>query len=354
MGEENKFKTRQEMNRRTTLKELSVLLDLSISTVSKALKDSDEISQKTKNRVKEKAKECNYRQNKFAQVFRQGCTKSIGVIVPSIIDGFYALVITSIERYLSEKGYSMVLSVSHEFAKKEAIAIETLSAGLVDGIIISNTIETLQKKSFDSMVKNIDQGMPMVIFGRVNSQVNCDLILNDHLETAKKLTDYLISDLKIKKIALVGCQQDFINGDAKIERFLEAVKKYDLNDSAIEVHVLEDTKLHDWANSMIKNQKFESFICMDYLSNKTIDIALKELPFNSIKNIQIARLGNIVAEMNSIVEIDLNPEAIGKAAVDSILKKISSEANKEKPITKIVDANIYSINRDFVSKQYMN
>lgn len=206
MGEENKINKNKAMRRRTTLKEMATILNLSVSTVSKALANSDEISTRTKNRVKQTARDLNYRSNKLAQILKQGVTKSIGVIVPSIIDDFYALVLTGIEKYLTQEGYSMVVFISHGFENKEADAIKTLSAGIVDAIILSHTEKRLQSKTYHSMLKDLEEELPIIVFGRGGNESSGNFIFKSQEGTAKEIIKYLIHQLETKEILLIGSQ----------------------------------------------------------------------------------------------------------------------------------------------------
>ncbi len=190
------------MRRRTTLKEMATILDVSVSTVSKALANSNEISTGTINRVKQTARDLNYRSNKLAQILKQGVTKSIGVVVPSIIDDFYALVLTGIEKYLTQEGYSMVVFISHGSENKEADAIKTLSAGIVDAIILGLTKETVKKRTHYDLLKELETELPIVVFGSRGCKATDNMVLDDLEFTTQKVIEYLISQLNLKKI---GC-----------------------------------------------------------------------------------------------------------------------------------------------------
>jgi LacI family transcriptional regulator len=116
-----------------TLKELAKLLHVSVSTVSKALSDSNEIGDATKKRVLELAKELNYKPNRIAQQLKSSKTKVIGVVVPSLINPFFAEVLHGIETTIAKADYDMIVCISNESLAKEKRSLELLANGSVDG-----------------------------------------------------------------------------------------------------------------------------------------------------------------------------------------------------------------------------
>ncbi|MEE2801014.1 MAG: LacI family DNA-binding transcriptional regulator, partial [Bacteroidota bacterium] len=128
-----------------TLKDLANTLGVSVSTVSKALKDSPEISQDTIKRVKEIAKELNYRPNTLALSLKNRQTKTLGVIIPDILNPFFANTLYGIEQQANKLGYNIITCISNESFTKENDSINLLSNGSVDGFILSISQETQAK-----------------------------------------------------------------------------------------------------------------------------------------------------------------------------------------------------------------
>ena len=120
---------------RTTLSEISKVLNLSVSTISKSLSGSHEISDLTKKRVKEFAKQCHYRPNSFAIGLRNGNTKTIGVIIPNILNPFYAKVLVGVEKHLDTQGYRMITSISGESILKESKSMDMMASGVASSIV---------------------------------------------------------------------------------------------------------------------------------------------------------------------------------------------------------------------------
>ncbi|SDG71170.1 LacI family DNA-binding transcriptional regulator [Winogradskyella thalassocola] len=162
---------------RTTLSEISKALNLSISTVSKSLSDSSEISVITKKRVREFARQCNYVPNHFATSIRRGYTKTIGLIVPTILNPFYAKVLVGIENYLDKSGYKLIISISDESINKESKNLAKMGDGCVDGIIIYTTKETELLNDYSHIELFKRKGKPVIIFDRPNELDNCNTFI---------------------------------------------------------------------------------------------------------------------------------------------------------------------------------
>ena len=121
---------------------------MSISTVSKALKDSHEISVEVKEKIKAFAKSYNYKPNSLALNLRNQNTKTIGVILPEIVHHFFTKVISGIEQLANEKGYNVMICLSNESYEKEILNLEMLANGVVDGIILSISKETEERDDY--------------------------------------------------------------------------------------------------------------------------------------------------------------------------------------------------------------
>ena len=139
------------MKKNITIKELSKILEVSISTVSKALNDSYEISDSTKERIKSAAKLHNYKPNKLAVNLKSGKTNTIGVVLPSIKNFFMSRVLRGIDSVIAKSQYNIIISITNESYDKEVQSVQTLSNGLVDAIIIAVSEETQIKQDFSHL-----------------------------------------------------------------------------------------------------------------------------------------------------------------------------------------------------------
>ncbi|MEP3379606.1 MAG: LacI family DNA-binding transcriptional regulator, partial [Maribacter dokdonensis] len=180
------------MKPKITLKDIARELDVSISTVSKALKNSKEISKETKDKIKAFAKFYNYRPNNIALSLKNKRTKNIGVVIPDIVHHFFTTVFRGIEKYANAMGYNVIVCISDESYDKEVINMEMLANGSIDGFILSLSAETQKKNDFTHLKELLDQGIPIVLFDRITSEIDCDkVILNDFEAAGDSVTHFV-------------------------------------------------------------------------------------------------------------------------------------------------------------------
>ncbi|HVG13825.1 MAG TPA: LacI family DNA-binding transcriptional regulator, partial [Chitinophagaceae bacterium] len=150
------------------IKELARELKLSVSTISKALHDSYEISEETKQHVLKSAARLNYVPNPYASSLRGRKSKTIGVVVPEVADSFFSLAINGIESVAKEKGYHVLICLTHESFENEKSVLKEFQGGRVDGVLLSVSRETAQGDHISSLMVN---NVPVVFFDRVCEEV---------------------------------------------------------------------------------------------------------------------------------------------------------------------------------------
>src|SRR5678815_1034417 len=156
-----------------TIRDLAEQLNLSVATISKALTDSYEISPETKQRVSELAKKLNYSPNPYASSLRKRSSKTIAVVLPEVADSFFSLAINGIESVAHDKGYHVLIYLTHESFQREEAILKEFQSGRVDGILMSVSGETCTS---DHIKEVIAAGMPLVFFDRV-----CEAVSYTHL-----------------------------------------------------------------------------------------------------------------------------------------------------------------------------
>lgn len=180
-----------------TLKQISEILGISIATVSKALKDYPDVSEKTKKLVKETAATLNYKPNAFAVNLRTSESKTVGLIIPVIVHHFFSSVIKGILKQAEKKGYLVIILQSNESYELEKKQIDLLLSQRVDGIIISLANGTAK---FDHLNEVITQDKPLVMFDKIAKIVKCSKVIIDDRKAAYLATQHLI-DIGCKRIA---------------------------------------------------------------------------------------------------------------------------------------------------------
>ncbi|MBF4472237.1 MULTISPECIES: LacI family DNA-binding transcriptional regulator [Flavobacterium] len=237
------------MKAKATLKQIAKELNVSVSTVSKALNDSPEISEQTKVRIKEYAKLKNYKPNVIGLNLKNRKTKTIGVIIPNILNSFFAKVFSGIEKVADERGYNVIMCISNESLDKEAHTMEMLSNGTIDGFVLSISEEAQKLNDFSHFNSIINDGTPIVMFDRTTDEVECDKVIVDDFDSGQNATQRLI-DLGCKNIALISSSNNLSVGKLRAEGYLKALK---MNNIEINENIIirtESESDHDLAEKI--------------------------------------------------------------------------------------------------------
>lgn len=203
-----------------TIKDIAKKLNVSPSTVSRALRDNPEIGEATRNAVQELAKELNYQPNSVAMSLRQKKTFTLGVVVPEIVHYFFSSVISGIEEVVYNNNFQVILCQSNEKYNQELMNIKTLARSQVDGILISFAKET---KNFEHLRELKDKGIPVVFYDRSEDSLIFDSVIVDDFGGAYKATKHLIEE-GCRKIAHfrgplhLKIHQDRYNGYLQAQR----------------------------------------------------------------------------------------------------------------------------------------
>jgi LacI family transcriptional regulator len=180
-----------------TLKQIAEELGISITTVSKALKEYPDVSKKTRKLVRETASLLNYKPNSFAVNLRTKESKTIGLIIPEIVHHFFSSVIKGIISQAEKKGYLVITLQSNESYDLEKQQIDLLLRKRVDGVLISLANGT---GDFKHITQVIDEEIPLVMFDKIAKVVKCSKVIIDDRKAAYKATQHLI-DIGCKRIA---------------------------------------------------------------------------------------------------------------------------------------------------------
>lgn len=207
---------------KVTLKKIASTLGISIATVSKALKDYPDISEKTKVNVKTLAKSLNYTPNSFAQSLRNQESKIIGLIIPTIVHHFFSNIINGVIDAASKKGYLVIMLQSNESYEDEKNKIKLLIEKNVDGILLSLSDKTVNYKHINRL---IDDGVPVVLYDKISKSVSCSKVIINDRQAGFNATQYLI-DTGCKKIAHI---RGPLKPQTTIDRFMGYKKALEVN-----------------------------------------------------------------------------------------------------------------------------
>jgi len=227
------------MSGKITLKKIAQHLGVAVSTVSKALKNSPEISLETKQRILNYVDKVNYHPNALAISLQRQRTMTIGIIVPELVHHFFSRVISGAENHASRCGYKLLISLSNDEWDKERQVTEMLANGYVDGILISVAKQTFEKGNFDHFSNLIHRKFPLVFFDRAPSGLSVDKIIINDIEGGYSATKHLI-DKGAKRIAILTTPPHISVGADREKGYLKALKEFSLNvNEQLIVHVDE-------------------------------------------------------------------------------------------------------------------
>lgn len=208
--------------RRTTLKDLAEMLQISTSTVSRALKDHPDISKAVKIRVKEAAETLHYVPNDFAINFRKKSSKIIGLIVPEITMFFIPSIINGISSVLNKEGYHFFILSSNDSFETEKEHLETCINSRVDGVLISLTNKT---KDIDHLLKLKEMEIPAIIFDKTISQNIFQSVIFDNIRNAELSADKLI-DHGCKNILAIFGDENLEITQCRLVSFESRMKEF--------------------------------------------------------------------------------------------------------------------------------
>ncbi len=228
------------MKQRITLKVIAKEFGVSISTVSKALKNSNEISEELREKIKAFADYYNYKPNSVALQLRNQKTSVIGVIIPEIVHHFFSTVIDGIEEYANEKGYNVMVCLSNESFEKEVTNISVLTNGTIDGLIVSIARGTQKKDVYNHFKTLLKEDFPLVLFDRINENLACDKVVIDDIGGGYRAAEHLLK-IGSKKIALLTTQDFITVGALRKVGYRKAMQNAGLDVDEDYVFKIDDT-----------------------------------------------------------------------------------------------------------------
>lgn len=207
--------------RHVSLKDLAKELDVSISTISRALNNHPDISPDLTRKVQELAQRMKYTPNPLAMGLLKQQTKMIGVIVPDIVTHFYASIISGIESVAKEKGYYIVISSSQESYLKEVESVENLLKSRVEGMIVCISQETENFTHFERLVTD---EIPLVFFDRICETLEVPTVTVDGKEAVKQIIRHFRENGSQRIAYISGPEHLNISRNRK-EGYLEGLKE---------------------------------------------------------------------------------------------------------------------------------
>lgn len=329
------------MKAKATLKQIAKELNVSVSTVSKALNNSPEISEQTKIKIKEYAKLKNYKPNVIGLNLKNRKTKTIGVIIPNILNSFFAKVFSGIEKVADEKGYNVIMCISNESLEKEAHTLEMLSNGTIDGFILSVSEEAQKQNSYDHFKEIINDGTPIVMFDRIAEGIECDKVVVDDFDSALDSTQRLI-DLGCKNIALLSSVDNLSVGKLRYEGYLKALEKNNIpvnTNLIVRTDSEEDLKVR--METVFANNKIDGIFALEENDSvAALKMGLKKGYKIPEELCIIGFADGILASRRlspSLTTVSQHGIEIGEEAAKLLIKRLEDDSEEEPPYeTKVI------------------
>lgn len=313
-----------------TIKDIAKALDLAPSSVARALKGSYKIGEATTKRVQAYAKAHNYRPNLMAQSLKNKQSRSVGVMLSSIPNNFYAEVINGIESVASSSNYHVMISQSHESYQKEIKGLENLKWKLVDGLLVSLSNETEDLQHFETVMQ---QGTPVVFFDRIPENIKTHKVVVDNESGSYQLVKHLLNE-GYKRIAhitsapQISITQTRLNGYAKAltEAGLpvdESRIKYCLHGGGSEAEVRQAVE----ELLQLKNPPDAITTASDRITIKVFEI-LKDKGLNIPAQMAIGGFSNFSAPQlfcPSLTTVVQSAFDMGRVAMELLLQLIESK-----------------------------
>lgn len=322
------------MKKGVTIKDIAKKLNMSISTVSKALSNDINISAFTKERVQNLAKEWNYIPNESARHFKLNKSFTIGLIIPDLLDQFYVLAINGVEEIAEKEKYNVIVSQSHEEVDKEEKITNLMISNRVDGVIVAitkNTVDMLLFQKLNSI------GIPVVCISRKPKDHSFNYVLSNNKEGALKATEFLIKK-KHRRIAHIMGPVNMQTCEDRFEGYKIALQKHKIPFDADLVKTVDFTK-ESTIKAMKLLMKLKSpptaiFTFKNYITIDAIEFLKTKYP-GKLNKVDFVGFGNLpllqYMDYKPVAVIDENSFEMGTQAAQ-LLFQIIHEENPESNI----------------------
>ncbi len=332
-----------------TLKQIAENLGISITTVSKALKDYPDVSAKTKARVKEEAANLNYKPNVFAVNLRTKESKTLGLIIPEVVHHFFSSVINGIIEQAEKKGYLVIILQSNENFELEKKQVDLLISKRVDGIMIS-LASTTAEISHINRIKELE--IPLVMFDKISKLVDCSKIIINDREAAYKATKHLI-DRGCKRIAHF---RGPLLPQNSIDRFLgykKALEDHGITYDSSLIYICERVNYEDGRKAA--QQLLEDHDNVDGIFTNTDLIAVGTIAVFNERGIKVPEEVSIMGFSNWFVSQAITPSLstvdqpgyeMGKQTFKMLRKEIKAKKKKSAFTPKTVTLPTHVIQRN--------
>lgn len=313
-----------------TIKDIAKALGLSTSTVSRALRDSYQISPETKKLVLEYAKKINYSPNPIALSLKEKRSRSIGVIVCEIANSFFSQAINGIESIAYDRGYNVIITQSHESYEREVNDLQFLASRSIDGLLISVSSET---KDFEHLMELQNKGLPIVFFDRIVESIETHKVVVNNFKGSFDATSHLIKN-GYRHIAHLANSESLSITKERVAGYREALRSHGID--VVESYIrycahggMLYQEIEEALDQIMKNEKLPQAVFaagdklttgfLRYFRAKNIKVP-EEIALAGFSNLDLTDLIN-----PSLTVVRQPAFEMGKAATNLLLSQIESK-----------------------------
>jgi len=319
------------MKKRATLNDIAQKLNLTKVSISKALRDHPDISEATKKKVQEVAREIGYRPNLIARSLTSSRTQTIGVVVPKIAHSFSAQVVAGIQRYANSKGYVIVLTVSDENPELEKKHIESLVSMQVEGLLVAVSMTTRETDIYNWIR---EMQIPLVFFDRYIPDLGFNSVVIDDRKAAKEAVGHLIKS-GCRKIAHLAGYNHVSIGRQRRQGYEEALLEHGIQPDprmVIEGEVGEDAGYRGFKELLARNIEMDALFSVTFPVGLGSYVAMREIDPSMIDRIEMLAFGD--SGIRGIVPyphyyVEQPGKEIGRKAAELLLEEIEGNAKPE-------------------------
>lgn len=312
-----------------TIRKIAKDLNIAVSTVSKALRDSYEISEETKQKVLDYVREHDYIPNPYAGSLKNRSTKNIAVVLPEVADSFFSNAINGIDSVAQQKGYHVMVYLTHENMEREEAILLELRSGRVDGVLISVSVG---EKKNDDVYKQLATELPLIFFDRVSDDIDTAKVVTDDFESSYNATRHLISR-GCKELVFLSTSGNISIINRRRDGFIKALTETDIHIEDHNVVVCSENEAEALATirEILKRKKrvdgvlgsVEKLAIHVYTVCRELDLKIpKDVKVIGFSNLQIASL--LDPPLTTIVQPAFE---MGKAAATLLFQSLSRKTD---------------------------
>jgi len=314
------------MKKQVTIKDIAEKLGLSVSTVSRALKDHPDISLKTRQAVKELSQLLGYKPNLIALNLKNSKTNTIGLLVPETQHYFFSTILNGIEEVAYENNYNVMVFQSNESYMREVLNSQALLSNRVDGVLASFSKETHDFSHFQQI---IDNEIPLVFYDRINKGLHADTVCVDDYHGAFSAVNHLL-ERGCRRIAIYSAPQHLRLGKHRLKGYRDALEKYNIpftNDLVYSCDTYQDSIKISRSVLKKKDRPDGIFTVNDMTALGAMKIAL-QLKIKIPEDLKVVGFENSLSSSicdPELTTVDQFGFEMGKTATKILLKRIEND-----------------------------